>query len=71
MKFVKSDKNHFFKKRSGVKEFHGLQDDLKIIWKSFIPWPLFMYRKYVHLKNGINVSKTGYIHIRIAFWIKN
>jgi len=25
----------------GVKEFHGLHDDLKTIWKKVNPWPLF------------------------------
>ena len=24
----------------GIIEFHGLQDDLKLIWKTINPWPL-------------------------------
>ena len=32
-----------------VKEFHRLQDDLKIIWKKLTPG----CRKYVNLKNGV------------------
>jgi len=28
-------------KRLKFKEFHGLHDDIKIIWKTFNPWPLY------------------------------
>ena len=37
-----------------VKEFHGLQDDLKIIWKTFNPWPLSGTENMSTLKNGVH-----------------
>ena len=52
--------NSFFLKVLLLGEFHGLQDDLNITWKTFIPWPL------VHLE------KTPSLQIRFLHrWFRD
>ena len=43
---------HFLEKSIGIKEFHGLHDDLKIIWRKLTPGH-YRVLKLGPAKNGI------------------